>query len=249
MMATLFISIVSHNNDDLIIANHALCQIASEHQVVIKSNTPATAALKKHCINYNIVLIDKDHGLGFGENNNYVFKYCRNHLNMNLRDLFLVHNPDLVIEKSALNQYVETSQHYPTSISAINLYKDSAFTTSDDSIKTFPRLLTPILARIKNQRADTYNKREINTHTVIDWAAGSCLLIPVTLYEKLNGFDERYFMYFEDVDLARRCKKNGYSVVYLPEIKAIHYASYKNRKILSKNFLWYLRSFLRYHFI
>lgn len=43
------------------------------------------------------------------------------------------------------------------------------------------------------------------------WVSGCCLLVPKTLYEKLGGFDPRFFMYMEDVDLSWRCQILGYA--------------------------------------
>ncbi|EGR3506856.1 glycosyl transferase family 2, partial [Vibrio parahaemolyticus] len=65
-------------------------------------------------------------------------------------------------------------------------------------------------------------------------------------YKKLNGFDENYFMYCEDIDLCYRSKQEGESVLYLPNISAIHFAAHNNRKLLSKHFYWHLKSVFRF---
>jgi GT2 family glycosyltransferase len=56
-----------------------------------------------------------------------------------------------------------------------------------------------------------------------DWIMGSCLMFEKNILEKINGgFDERFFMYFEDTDLCRRIKSIGKKVVYNPEAEVIH---------------------------
>jgi GT2 family glycosyltransferase len=57
----------------------------------------------------------------------------------------------------------------------------------------------------------------------IDVTAGSYLLMPMTLYRQLGGWDEQYFFYGEDIDLCYRINEAGYEIVYYPEVEVIHY--------------------------
>ncbi|WP_369075047.1 glycosyltransferase family 2 protein, partial [Vibrio cholerae] len=50
----------------------------------------------------------------------------------------------------------------------------------------------------------------------------------------------------EDADICTRANKNGFNVFYIPNIKAIHYASHQNRSVFSKHFIWYWCSSIRY---
>ena len=54
------------------------------------------------------------------------------------------------------------------------------------------------------------------------WVSGACLGIRRDLFDTVNGFDENYFMYFEDVDLGYRLKKLGYKNVFLPTAQVTH---------------------------
>lgn len=56
----------------------------------------------------------------------------------------------------------------------------------------------------------------------VDWVSGGFMLLKKELFEKVNGFDERFFMYVEDVDLCFRIKKLGLKVLYVPEFEALH---------------------------
>lgn len=57
----------------------------------------------------------------------------------------------------------------------------------------------------------------------VDWAVGACLLVRrAALDDPLRPFDERYFLYFEDVDLALAVQQRGYRVVYQPRAVALH---------------------------
>jgi N-acetylglucosaminyl-diphospho-decaprenol L-rhamnosyltransferase len=60
------------------------------------------------------------------------------------------------------------------------------------------------------------------TRRTVGWLSGSCLLVRRSAFEELNGFDEGYFMYFEDVDLGFRMGKAGWSSVYTPTASVVH---------------------------
>ena len=55
-----------------------------------------------------------------------------------------------------------------------------------------------------------------------DWLSAACLLVRRQALEKVGPFDERYFMYFEDIDLCRRLRNSGWDVVYWPKAEVLH---------------------------
>jgi GT2 family glycosyltransferase len=55
-----------------------------------------------------------------------------------------------------------------------------------------------------------------------DWVTGAALLIRGTMFRNIGGFDERFFMYFEDSDLCKRVANTGASVWYCPSVSLIH---------------------------
>lgn len=57
----------------------------------------------------------------------------------------------------------------------------------------------------------------------VDWVTGAFLLLRKEIYEQVGGFDDRYFMYVEEVDLCFRAKKAGWQVWYLPKWGITHY--------------------------
>lgn len=56
----------------------------------------------------------------------------------------------------------------------------------------------------------------------VDWVSGAALIIRSEVWQAVGAWDEKYFMYFEDVDLCWRVKKAGYSVAVLNTVKLIH---------------------------
>lgn len=57
----------------------------------------------------------------------------------------------------------------------------------------------------------------------VDWLMGACLMVRARAVKKIGGMDERFFLYFEDVDWCRRFKEAGYRVVYFPGAQFSHY--------------------------
>ncbi|ASA55951.1 glycosyltransferase [Vibrio gazogenes] len=245
---SLFISVVSHNHDTLIANNETLRKLATEYKVIIKSNTQATEILKTYCKESNIYLLQGAERKGFGENNNEIFHYAETHLGMTHNDFFLVLNPDVTVNLDTINKLLIEAKKNNFEISTINLYRDKEMTEFDNSIRRFPSLLNPIKTILGIKRTDYYDKNKIKNTTIIDWAAGSFLMFKTDIYKELNGFNESYFMYFEDVDICLRAKKKGYHVHYHPEFYAIHDAAFANRKLFSINSVYYFKSFI-YYFI
>ncbi|MEW6186778.1 MAG: hypothetical protein AB1585_13670, partial [Thermodesulfobacteriota bacterium] len=78
-----------------------------------------------------------------------------------------------------------------------------------------------------------------------DWVAGIFLLLSSRVFALLNGFDERYFLYFEDVDLCCRIRQAGYRILLDPTVSVVHNARRdSHRKI---NYLgWHTLSAIRF---
>jgi N-acetylglucosaminyl-diphospho-decaprenol L-rhamnosyltransferase len=55
-----------------------------------------------------------------------------------------------------------------------------------------------------------------------DWVSGACVLVRRTVLEALGGFDERFFMYCEDIDLCRRIAEAGWELAYEPRARVVH---------------------------
>jgi len=243
---TLFISVVNHNHDEMICDNSTLKDLALEHQVILKSNTQASTSLKKYCEENQIHLIQGTNRKGFGANNNEVFRYAEKKLGMKNNDYFLVLNPDVEIDAFTIFDLLKRVKKDNSLISTINLYRDREMTIYDNSIRRFPSLLNPIKTLFGMKRTDHYDKSKISTSLHVDWAAGSFLLFEFSVYEQLNGFDEKYFMYFEDADICRRASMKDILITYYPYYKAIHDAQFNNRSIFTKTFIYYAHSNFRY---
>ena len=66
---------------------------------------------------------------------------------------------------------------------------------------------------------------------VVDWLSGACMLARRDVLLQVGGFDERYFLYWEDADLCRRLRRHGYHVRYVPGATAIHRVGHSSRRV------------------
>lgn len=64
---------------------------------------------------------------------------------------------------------------------------------------------------------------------VVDWVSGACMLARREALDTVGGFDERYFMYWEDADLCRRLRARGFHVRYVPAAVAVHNVGQSSR--------------------
>lgn len=59
----------------------------------------------------------------------------------------------------------------------------------------------------------------------VDWVAGAAMMIRAPAFDRLGGFDEGYFLYYEETDLCRRAARAGYRTDYLPQAGVVHVGS------------------------
>jgi len=64
---------------------------------------------------------------------------------------------------------------------------------------------------------------------MVDWLSGACVLARRDALETVHGFDERFFLYWEDADLCRRLRNRGYHVRYVPGATAVHRVGQSSR--------------------
>jgi len=84
--------------------------------------------------------------------------------------------------------------------------------------------------------------------STVDQVIGAFFLVRRSLYDLIGGFDERCFVYFEEVDFALRAKRKGYSSYYLSDVKLYHKGGGSSEKVKGKRLFYSLRSRIQYGF-
>jgi N-acetylglucosaminyl-diphospho-decaprenol L-rhamnosyltransferase len=76
----------------------------------------------------------------------------------------------------------------------------------------------------------------------VGWLSGSCLLLRGSAFDAVGGFDERYFMYMEDVDLGDRLARAGWQNVYVPAAEVLHDKGHSTGRDPARNLAAHHRS-------
>jgi N-acetylglucosaminyl-diphospho-decaprenol L-rhamnosyltransferase len=162
--------------------------------------------------------------MGFGSAMNVGIREARG-------EFVFIFNPDLAPEAGSLDLLLHKLQSDATiGILAPQLQNPDG--SLQYSIFTDPTLLIPAFRRTflgklawGKEKLDAFQLRD-RDHTVsqdVDWAMGSSLLARKEDLFALGGFDEQFFMYYEDADLCRRMREMGKRVVYFPAARMVHY--------------------------
>ncbi len=190
----------------------------------------------------DIEYIDANENLGFGKGHNLILD------KINSRYHAIV-NPDIIFKEDSLSKiidYMENDQSIGMVIPKIvdekgelqKVYREEV-TIYDMFIRMFcPKLFPKRMERITLQYKD-YNKE-----FQVPFGQGSFLVIKTELLKKLNGFDDRYFMYMEDADLCKRVNQIS-KLMYFPNTAVIHKwekGSHKNKKL----FKYHVSSMIKY---
>ncbi|USD60239.1 glycosyltransferase family 2 protein [Vibrio sp. SCSIO 43140] len=246
-MSGYFVSIVSHGHDELIMQNENWTEISAlpDVTIIIKDNL-SSEVLKEYCHEKGFVYLSTPEVMGFGHNNNYNFSWAQQH-GISHDGWFLVINPDVIIECQQFERMTTLLKKQNGSIFTVNLFKDEEYTVSEDSLRYFPNINSLMNLFARKPVTKSYSKESLTNLAEVEWASGAFLVFSSDLYAKLQGFDVRFFMYYEDVDICFRAQRDfDTSVKYLSEVYAVHEGAYRNRNLFSKHFYWYLGSLLKF---
>jgi N-acetylglucosaminyl-diphospho-decaprenol L-rhamnosyltransferase len=155
--------------------------------------------------------------------------------------LFL--NPDAALLEGALPKAValmESEQAAGTGICGIQLVGDDGL--AQHHTATFPTPRTIFTHQQRQTPFDHLHSRKV------DHVIGAFYLIRRGVFEALGGFDERFFVYLEDVDLSRRARDAGWESFYLAEAKAYHKGGGTSDQVKAKRLFYAMRSRILYAF-
>lgn len=171
---------------------------------------------------------------GFGANHNAAFA-------TSTAPFFVVVNPDIRLHEFALDDLLTTAAALSVGVAAPIVYSSDG--QLQDSARYFPTVGRLVRRKIGGSAGADYAIGL--TPLDVDWVAGMFMVFRREVYAALQGFDDRYFMYFEDVDLCRRLHRTGLRVILQPRARVVHDAQRASRRKL-KYFLWHFSSACRY---
>lgn len=162
-------------------------------------------------------------------------------------ELILFVNPDVRLYPQTLAHtlvYMSHSTCADVGICGVNLEDQRGNYTT--SYAGFPTALTIMRAALGLRPLETIELPSGGDAFDVDQVIGAYFLIRTTLFRGLGGFDERFFVYFEEVDLSLRARKAGWRSVCLPEVRAFHFGGGSSRQVKAERLFYFLRSRLLY---
>jgi N-acetylglucosaminyl-diphospho-decaprenol L-rhamnosyltransferase len=211
----LTVSVVSHRQAGLVRELlgdlDRLCEMPVEALVTI--NVPEPLPFEGGVFRFPVKILRNPARRGFGANHNAAFRESRGRF-------FCVLNPDIRLAKDPFPVLIDALADERVGVAA-PLVKNGVGEI-EDSARRFP---TPAIILRKALGAKPGPDYAIGVKAVrADWIAGMFMVFRREVFERIGGFDERYFLYYEDVDLCARLHALGYDVVLDPSVPVVHEA-------------------------
>lgn len=176
--------------------------------------------------------ISNSSNVGFGKANNQAFKIAKG------KYTFIL-NPDTLVQENtlvSLKHFLDSNIDYGA-IGCKLLNPDGSF--APESRRQEPNPISALGQTIGLTKLFPNNKRwagyymnwlSEDTFTEVEVLSGACMFFRTSVLKELDGFDEQFFMYGEDIDLSKRTRDLGYKIGYLPSTSIIHYKGESTKK-------------------
>jgi len=235
MTASITVSLVSHGHGAMVARLVAqLCAVPDVAKIVLTLNIPEQLALEE---DERLHIIRNPTPQGFGANHNAAFKHCQTRY-------FCVINPDVTLQGDVFAPLLACMSDFDAALGAPLVCSPAG--TQEDSIRSFPTVGGLIL-KVLGMDNGSYAPAKRHVSFSPDWVAGMFMLFENSAYASLGGFDEKFFLYYEDVDMCARLWESGRKVVACTAVHVVHDAQRASRRNL-RFLLWHASSMLRYFF-
>jgi len=205
--------------------------ISAEVFVVDNNSTDGSISfLKKRFGDVNY--IENNVNVGFGKANNQAIKKAKGTYTLLL-------NPDTLLQEDTLHVLIEHMRKHDScgACGCKILNPDGTF--APESRRSVPTVSAAIYKAIgltalfpENRHFGAYYQgwKDENEGGEIPVLSGSFMFFKTKCLRELGGFDERFFMYGEDIDLCYRVSEAGWEIHYVPETSIIHYKGESTKK-------------------
>lgn len=241
MRNKVYISIVSHNQEGLVIENFknfSKHSGAYDIQLAIVDNT-GSEALKSFCDANDHIYFNDGKRRGFGANHNKMFSET----NPRNNDIFIVCNPDIIIKTNQLDGIIESFVTSTSDIFSVKIFFDKSINYVDNPDKYFPGFFNFAYSLATDTRLHYGSNWDVKYP---QWVSGAFIVFAPEAYRKLNGFDEDYFMYCEDIDLCFRALKLGLTIEHNNNYFIEHDTQMESRSLFSESMLWHVKSAVKF---
>ena len=194
-------------------------------ETIVVDNNSSDGSQEALSMIKNIIFIKNDKNFGFSGGNNTGIKYALNKGS----DFVILLNNDTIVEKSFVKNLVRAANKADIISPKIYFAKGYEFHKKRYSEKDLGKVIWYAGGKIdwqnvigKHVGVDAVDKGQFSKSAITDFATGACMLVKREVFEKIGFFDEKYFLYLEDMDLCVRAKKAGFKILFEPRAAIWH---------------------------
>lgn len=233
----LSISIVVHNQAS--IAKFLLDDIETlgnqlSAEVLFTVNTAESLSFDPLDYRFPLKVIQNEAPKGFGANHNFAFTQSRGRY-------YCVLNPDIRLIGNPFPPLIECIKEHCDGVAGPRVFNPAG--QIENNARRYPTPFTILKKAVAGSTGLDYPQSD----TIIEpeWVGGMFMLFSRNCFESIKGFDERYFLYYEDVDICARLKMAKFPVLLCPKAQAIHDGRGDSHHDL-KFMQWHLQSMARF---
>ena len=191
----------------------------SNYSVMVIDNGSADDSVKMVNENFpevDILELKKNYGFAGG------YIRCFTQLKDNHSEFVLLLNNDTEVDSNILSSFIQAKDKYGDN----HLYGGKIFYKNNpEKIWYAGGNVNLKYVKISHRGIRQNDSAEYSKPLQTDYITGCCLFTSMEVINQLNGFDERFNMYGEDVDLCLRAKQEGINCYYWPDVKLWHHVS------------------------
>ncbi|MSR68055.1 glycosyltransferase family 2 protein [Candidatus Peribacteria bacterium] len=196
--------------------------IASELEILIIDNHSDDESIgwirSRYQNTPDVRMIEERDNTGYGCGNNAGLTFVDS-------EFLLIINPDNTMPSDGMERMLLSLRNHPDAgiVGPALVHPDG---TVRPSARQFPKMIDLLQKRLfpdawQTNYAEWVRSVEKQQEVEVDWLVGACLLMRTELFRSLRGFDPRFFLFFEDIDLCRRIHLLGKKVLYLPHVRVL----------------------------
>jgi GT2 family glycosyltransferase len=198
--------VVTYNSADCVEACIRSLQGQVEQIIIVDNASQDTTASVARSLGITPIELLENKGFAYAAN------YGAAHANGQW--LFFI-NPDTAVSPGAVAKaYKYAEAHSRVGIIGLGLYSPSG------TLEPYCAGQEPTIFRILTRKLRPAIERE--KPQTVDWVSGGACLISREAFRAARGFDDNFFLYWEDVDICHRLRQIGYKVVHMPQARVIH---------------------------
>jgi len=250
------IVIINWNSGDLLqdcVSSIRTSSIALPGELIVVDNGEKEQKVDDLAQQYGCKLLRPETNLGFGGG-------CNLGASAGKADHILFLNPDIILFPDTLANLTAllSSDTLATDVGIIGVQLIGRDGKIQQNVARFPRckLLYPRMLYLDHLFPGIFpphfiRNMDYQRTQIVDQVPGAFFLMKRSAFNELHGFDERFFMYYEDVDISYRALQKGWKTLYLCEVSVLHAGGGATESIQGKRLFYLLRSralYVRKHF-